>query len=329
MRVLTWNTYLAPFMPDREERLPRVLRTLTALVEDGGADVVALQELHGYMLGPVGTWLRGWRAPQPRGGWVRRWLGGGAPAHALQIMGELLAVLEGWVWPRAYHAPYRRAVVRHCVALGLGYATPIATQDTGQLGDHGVVLVSRWPLRHVVSHTMPQDTIHRPGVVCATVRGRRLWAMHLLPRLPVDSPHFTYRAVHALNRLAGVSGAQLARANLQQLRQWLEAEEEEEQGGAAAAAPVLLGDFNAPVAVVQEALPRAALLSQDTNTLCPHDIEAPICLDQVWRYGGGGDAGGQTSAGVACIQKEQVGSLAHAIGSDHYPVWVQLDTDHT
>ena len=29
MRVVTWNTYLAPFMPDREERLPRVLRTLS------------------------------------------------------------------------------------------------------------------------------------------------------------------------------------------------------------------------------------------------------------------------------------------------------------
>ena len=321
MRVLTWNTYLAPFMPDRKERLPRVLRTITGMVEDG-ADVLALQELHGYMRGPIGTWLRHWNVPT----WVRRWLGD-APAHALQIIGEFLAILEGWAWPSSYHAPYRHAVVRHCVAQGLAYATPIATRATGrlELGDHGVLLVSRWPLHDIVAHDMPQDTIHRPGMVCATVRGHRLWAVHLLPRLPAGAPHVTYRIVHALNRLAGVRGAQLARANLQQLRQWLDAEENEKEDNDLV--QVLLGDFNANVDTVQAALPRAVLCSPNINTLCTHDIEAPSCLDQVWLYG---DKAQEQRASVLSSSVERYDGnvslpLHHTIGSDHYPVRVLLD----
>ena len=226
MRV-AWNTFLAPLMPRRAARLPRVLQTLTELIEKQEIDVLALQELHGYMRGPIGTWLGAAWDGVPA--WLERWLGPGA-AHALQIVSELLAMAEGWLWPRAYHAPYRHAVVQHCVARGLAYATPIASPCAGPggvptepgLGDHGVVILSRWPLTHIMSYYLPTDIIHRPGAVCATTRNEktgevlRVWSAHLLPQLP--DAKATYRAARA-NRLAGARAA-AARATCSSCGGW-------------------------------------------------------------------------------------------------------------
>ena len=71
MIVASWNTYLAPLMPDRDIRLSRVLDTLTRIIRDQGADVLVLQELHGYARGPLGTWLAG--AGTACAAWARRW----------------------------------------------------------------------------------------------------------------------------------------------------------------------------------------------------------------------------------------------------------------
>ena len=337
MRVATWNTFLAPLMPRRAARLPRVLQTLTELIEKQEIDVLALQELHGYMRGPIGTWLGAAWDGVPA--WLERWLGPGA-AHALQIVSELLAMAEGWLWPRAYHAPYRHAVVQHCVARGLAYATPIASPCAGPggvptepgLGDHGVVILSRWPLTHIMSYYLPTDIIHRPGAVCATTRNEktgevlRVWSAHLLPQLP--DAKATYRAVHALNRLAGVRVPQQARANLQQLRQWLDAGAGEEEDKKKTTI-VAMGDFNTDVAAVRSALPPGMVLySPEQNTLCMHEVEAPACLDHIWVWARGrGDDDKPPTTAAAAVHAQAADTarpLWESTGSDHYPVWAEL-----
>ena len=333
MRVATWNTFLAPLMPRRAARLPRVLQTLSDLIENEKIDVLALQELHGYMRGPIGTWLAGaWDGVPAR---LERWLGPGA-AHALQIISELLAMAEGWLWPRAYHAPYRSAVVAHCVARGLAYATPVASPRPAPgdvtagpgLGDHGVVILSRWPLTQVVSYHLPTDMIHRPGAVCATTCNEetgdvlRVWSAHLLPQLP--DAKATYRAVHAINRLAGVRVPQQARANLQQLRQWLDADADASTDKKRATV-LAMGDFNTDVAAVRDALPPGmALYSPDQNTICTHEVEAPVCLDHIWVWSRGDGAATPRAAAVHARAADTARPLWESTGSDHYPVWAEL-----
>ena len=319
MIIASWNTYLAPLMPDRDIRLPRVLATLTRIIRDQGADVLVLQELHGYARGPLGTCLAG--AGAACAAWARRWCGDGV-SHALQVVIESMCVLEGALCPISYFSPYRQAVIRHCAVHGLTFASPIVRQAQGQLGDHGILVVSRRPCTQVESHPLPCDMIHTPGAVRFNVQGCpvALWGVHLLPRLP--DTKWTYRVTNALNQLSGLRPDTHADTNLHQLQQWLK--EEQERTGCG---QLILGDFNASVPRVQQILPASSVLvSPDANTLCPHDEEYPICIDHIWMR----TEPGRKKEELAVVHAEILYTtpadkpLVCTIGSDHYPVLARI-----
>lgn len=291
MRVGTWNVFLAPLMPQRRERLPLVLQTLTQLVEERGVELLVLQELHGYRCGPVAAWLQGWLPP----------------GRLTDLLGIVCSRLEGWCGAEApLHAPFRDAVVERAVRLGLTHVAlsrPASTRS-GTL-DCGVVLLSKHPLDSARTVPMPGDMIHTPGVVTATVQHLTVWGCHLLPRLPPT--RWEYCLVRWLNALFGISTETVGNRNLQQLRDQLRAPS------------LVLGDMNAKVQIVADQWPELRLLTPDENTLCPLEPEGSACLDHGWGLGLTGQNGCVVSA-------PGPGLLADRIGSDHYPVVVEVST---
>ena len=320
MIIASWNTYLAPLMPDRKKRLPIVLRTLTRIIREQGADVLVLQELHGYARGPLGTWLAG--AGAACAAWAHGWLGS-TFSHFMQVLTEALCVMEGIACPISYYSPYRQAVIRHCAQQGLVYASPIVQQNQGQLGDHGILVVSRHPCADVQSRPLPCDMIHTPGAVRFRVDGCpvALWGVHLLPRLP--DTKWTYRVANAINRLSGIRTDKHADGNLQQLQQWLH-----EEQGRTGHGQLILGDFNTVVHRVKQIFPSSSvLISPNDNTLCPYDEEYPICIDHIWMQTG---QDSHERGRVAVVHSEILYNtpadqpLVCTIGSDHYPVLARI-----
>lgn len=319
MRVATWNTFLAPGMADRPARLPLVLQTLTRLARNHQVDVLALQELHGYRCGTMTS-----RAA----GWIQQWL----PAWCARAVSErvrtILAIMSSWLegllccCPSSRRAepvlaPYRNAVLAHCRKLGWVHQH-VPTPQGARAGamDCGVVLVARAPLEARCSHALPGDAVHTPGAIGASVAGVRVWAVHLLPRLPWTRGE--YYAVHALNALCGIDARARAEDNVRELARACLASTMHEP-------TIVMGDMNAPVAAVRahwaSLLPSLALLSTDDNTLCPCEPEAPLCIDHIWgsrvllarRHRRDDDNN-------AMPRLDGVPPLATSLGSDHWPV---------
>jgi endonuclease/exonuclease/phosphatase family metal-dependent hydrolase len=289
MRVGTWNVFLAPLMPERHARLPRVLQTLTQLVDEHHVELLVLQELHGYCCGP-------WAAR------LRRWLPTGRLADLLAI---LCSQLEGWCGAEApVHAPFRHAVVAHAATLGLVHVAtaPPATKRAGVM-DCGVVVLSKHPLGPSRTVHMQGDMIHTPGVVTTTVRNLRVWGCHLLPRLPPT--RWEYRLVRFFHTLCGVNADAIGNQNVQQLRAELRAP------------ALVLGDMNAKVQTVADQCPELRLLTPDENTLCPLEPEGPTCLDHIWGLGLTGTSG-------FVVRAPGAGLLADRLGADHFPVVVDI-----
>ena len=310
MKVATWNTFLAPGMVDRPLRLPRVLSTLTQLARDHKVDVLALQELHGYRRGPLTTWWASWAS------WAGRWVPPGllrlVSERAVEIGAVLCSLLEGRCGARAddVHAPYRDAVLAHCRTLGWVHQhVPLPSRARAGTMDCGVVLLSSSPLEDCQYRVLQGDMVHTPGAVGARVGGVRVWAVHLLPRLPPTI--WEYRAVRRLNALCGIDTVKRANDNLRQITECLAAEP-----------TLVLGDTNAPVATVQSQWRATVLrlLSPDANTLCPSEPEAPLCIDQVWGHRVSTHAAGRVLRGQT--------PLVESMGSDHAPVIVEVHALH-
>lgn len=290
MRIATWNVYLAPLMPRRQERLPLVLQTLTQLVQRHGAEVVVLQELHGYRCGPVAAWLQ-------------RWL---PPGRITDLLSIVCSRLEGWCGKTApVQAPYREAVVAHAATLGLGHVvtTEPPAQHAGVM-DCGVVVLASSPLSNVQTVAMASDGIHTPGCVGAQVGHLTVWGCHLLPRLPPT--RWEYRLVRALHAVWGIDANAIGNQNVQQLRRQLRPP------------ALIVGDMNTTTAVVGEQCPELHLLTPNENTLCPLEPEGPTCLDHGWGLGLGVGSSGYV------IKADGAGLLADRIGADHYPVVVEV-----
>lgn len=285
MRVGTWNVFLAPLMPDRHARLPRVLQTVRRLVQDRGIELLVLQELHGYRRGQ-------WAAR------LCRWL---PPGRWTDLLAILCSRLEGWCGAETpVHAPFRDAVVARAVQLGLTHvALPRPASTRAGTLDCGVVLLSKYPLESARTVPMAGDMIHTPGVVTATVQHLTVWGCHLLPRLPPT--RWEYRLVRWLNALFGILTETVGNRNLQQLRDQLRPP------------ALVLGDMNAKVQIVADQWPELTLLTPDQNTLCPLEPEGSACLDQIWGLGLTGQNG-------CVVPAPGSGLLADRLGADHFPV---------
>ena len=85
MKILSWNTYLAPIMPNRFRRQYEVAKKIYTFMSDG-IDIISLQEVNSHRIGVFGWLFYRLRLYKLFCVWMQQFI-------------EFLLIMEGMVMP--------------------------------------------------------------------------------------------------------------------------------------------------------------------------------------------------------------------------------------
>ncbi len=190
IQVVTWNTYMAPLMPDRVDRRQDLHRALLRWDAEQ-VDLVLLQEMHNFSAGPISYLI--YRLLLIICGipsWLQRWM-------------DLLMILEGYLCP-LFEVNLRNPTIDF-VRSQTRFTTMIQGSRKWGLGlDSGLMILSRHPVYSMTTqeYVFPLDIIHYPGYLTAKFQIHdEMWHVvnaHLLPLH--DNSNFMYRVANVINQ---------------------------------------------------------------------------------------------------------------------------------
>ena len=231
-KIISFNTYLAPTMPNRYNRSPHITNEVKKWI-DNGVDVIGLQEMNDFTIGPLGyIWLRFkmWRH-------VSVWA---------QVLMDGFILIEGyifpiWVYKNTDHL--EQMILQHNLVAKNGpvkkhkyYLTKseIPTRGPG----NGVVLITKRSPQSILKSNFSSDIIHAPGMVGVRTDDNTVIAnVHFVPKL--RNRGFIYRCVNAFNYLFKHSIDKIYTRTIGELQHQLSILRRDKNDNV-----ILMGDFN-------------------------------------------------------------------------------------
>jgi hypothetical protein len=186
MKVISFNTFLAPTMTDRYRRATLIASKITQWLDDD-VDIIGLQEVNSMTIGPLGyIWLR-------MELYLYCWV-------ELQRIIDMFLIMEGYILP----------LHRHCISHIIEDAIDAhdkkyiyLTSDQPTRGvNNGLMTIMKCD-ELVDYHTLdlPSDFIHTPGMLCIKYNALIISNVHFIPILP--DTNYVYKCVNYINYLFG------------------------------------------------------------------------------------------------------------------------------
>jgi len=196
MKVLSWNTFLAPTMPNRFTRETLIVQQVTEWIHRG-FDVILLQEMNSHTIGCIG-WLY-YRFK------IYKYLN-----ITMQRFMDYFLLLEGWICPMFYyeHTELLKESIYN-INRQKGTTYSILTSERSRRGiDGGMVTICRYPVTDSFNIKTPTDLIHVPSILGGIYNIAKdqyivIINAHLLPEL--SNYTYTYTLVNFLNSIGGIN----------------------------------------------------------------------------------------------------------------------------
>jgi endonuclease/exonuclease/phosphatase family metal-dependent hydrolase len=184
MKVVSWNTYLAPTMPDRYRRADLIATRVRGWIDDG-VDVIGLQELNDMVIGPIGCVYLYFNM------WEYCWVW-------LQQIIDMMMLLEGIILPFRTYSHICDTVISTVPSEYTITRSPLPKKCYDV---HGVVTITRMKPCHQFSTSLPADFVGIAGMNVVRGNDVTIINVHIVPNL--SNRTFTYRMVNRFNKLWG------------------------------------------------------------------------------------------------------------------------------
>jgi endonuclease/exonuclease/phosphatase family metal-dependent hydrolase len=208
MKIISWNTFLAPTMPNRFSREPHIINKVMSWLKNDNVDVVALQEMNSYTTGPIG-WLY-YRFD------LHKYL-----HPTIQALTDVLLIVEGYILPIFTY--------NHTTLLQYDIddynthkqddeptITMVKSRDEYRGVNGGLVVISKYKPTVCLTIPLQSDFIHIPTSLYVKYNdGTVVINNHIVPNLPNYT--IVYRVVNAVNYLFGYNQDTLQRENIDTL----------------------------------------------------------------------------------------------------------------
>lgn len=178
MRIISWNTYLAPSMPNRFIRKKYVIDKIGEWIEED-IDIIALQELNDFTLGILGYIYFLYE--------LYKYCN-----IFFQQLFDLLFIIEGKIFPFFY---YNNSKEIEEIVKSKKYYLVKSNKKIGING--GLVVISKQKSIQYISYYLPSDLVHIPNILFIEYNNFIIINNHFIPNLPNYT--FLYRIVNILN----------------------------------------------------------------------------------------------------------------------------------
>jgi endonuclease/exonuclease/phosphatase family metal-dependent hydrolase len=223
MKIITWNTFLAPTMWDRHNR-KNLLKPILQDWFNRGVDIIALQEVNSYMTGPVSYFLY----------WVL-FLAKIHNPYILHVL-DIFASFEGYLLP-IFCIDISTQIENECKEIG--YNSIIRSPRPYYTINGGLMIICRNTYAHKIDiEYLDADVFQIPSVLSAVVefndhRQINISTCHLISVLD-SNVHYTYRVLNILSSIFNKPSHVAQRKNISSLIEHIDRNDID----------ILLGDFN-------------------------------------------------------------------------------------
>jgi hypothetical protein len=201
MKILSWNTFLAPTMPNRFVRERHVVNQTVKWIKEG-VDVILLQEMNNYTIG-----LMGWVYYKIN---VYKWLN-----STTQRFMDYVLYTEGFIFPffTYDHTKLLKESIDKFNSTKKSPQYSIINSSQPYRGlSGGLVIISKYALFDNFTINLPSDLIHAPSILGGFYKSDKgvnmaILNSHLIPKLPNYT--CTYVLVNILNYLCRINTRKL------------------------------------------------------------------------------------------------------------------------
>ena len=179
MKIISWNTYLAPTMPNRFIRKKYVIEKIKEWMKLD-IDIISLQELNDFTLGLFGYLYFLLKLYKYCNIFFQRFF-------------DLLFIIEGILFPLFYHNNSKE--IEEFVEANNYYLIKSDKKNSGLNG--GLVVISKHKSIDYISLYLPTDLIHIPNILFIKYDNFIFINNHFIPNLPNYT--FLYKIVNMLN----------------------------------------------------------------------------------------------------------------------------------
>lgn len=225
MKIISFNTFLAPTMCDRYRRSKIVANIINEyLIHD--IEVIGLQELNSMTIGPLGwLWLIIFQLQLV------------VSTHVQSIM-DFIFILEGYLFPMTQHhivTPILTVIDKYNEGVPhMNQYTLIMPLHTTRGISSGVATIARVKnIKHSYHVDLPTDCVHKPGAVSIVGRFGLIINVHFIPHL--SNPNWRTWIVNRINEQCGYNVNELSVENMDCIRDYIKTW----QGNI-----IVMGDFN-------------------------------------------------------------------------------------
>jgi hypothetical protein len=203
MRVISFNTFLAPTMRGRFNRKVKINKAIHEwLIE--GVDVIGLQEVNSFTIGMLG-WLYFYFQ-------LYHFL-----HEELARLIDVLLIVDGYLFPLGvYNNTYELEHIidqHNIIQVNPMEKYYIYKSDIPKRGvSSGVVTIIKYKPETIAIDTLPSDIIHKPGYICIKYKNNIIFNAHFIPNLP--NKNLIYRLVNWINSKYGINKKQIRLNNI-------------------------------------------------------------------------------------------------------------------
>jgi hypothetical protein len=203
MRVISFNTFLAPTMRGRFARKVKINRAIYKWLNDG-VDVIGLQELNSFTIGFLG-WI-----------YFHFQLYNFLHEQLARFV-DVLLIIEGYIFPWGiYNNTHELEYIinqHNIIQLDPMQKYCIYKSDMPNRGvSAGVVTIIKYKTETIAIDNLPSDIIHKPGYICIRFKNNIIFNAHFVPNLP--NKNIIYRGINWLNYKYDINKKQIRLDNI-------------------------------------------------------------------------------------------------------------------
>jgi exonuclease III len=209
MKIISFNTYLAPTMPDRNYRRPLLLQKITEW-DKSGVDIVCLQEQNSHKIGCISKVLYKY--------FNNRFI-------------DLFSAIEGYITPLFVYDNVQ-FIKDYVNETDSGYKYIYNTPDPTYGFTNGLIILSKIEFTINYNVNLPSDFVHVPGMLSISNDEYQIINCHLIPSL--SNINYSYSAVNYVNKILCKNIYKIQRKNIDIISNKIDRSKK----------VILLGDFN-------------------------------------------------------------------------------------
>ena len=210
MKILSFNTYLAPTMPDRFVRKKKILNKIQKWMNDG-VDVICLQEMNDFTLGLFGYIYYKYKLYKYCSVFLQRFF-------------DLFFVIEGIIFPFFLYDNTKELKIK--IDLFNLYSDKkyyfIKSEQSKRGVSGGLVVITTLKPISNKTYYLNTDCIHSPNLLYTTLQDLKedkvytVLNVHLVPNL--ENHTILYKSVNFINYLNNINIYDIQKTNIEQLR---------------------------------------------------------------------------------------------------------------